>query len=172
MGPPNTAAPEAAAVRWVVAWCTPCPPPDRLGNLGPNRCSTTLAERATALHPASGVVFDRNGVLYGTTGSGGAGYGTVYSLTPPAVPPGAWTEKVLHAFGDNDDDKWPASTPLVGPTGTLYGTTMGGAVSSLTRRHSRRASGWSRCLSISPIWHNRNQPIDLDFAERHALRHD
>jgi len=83
-------------------------------------------------YPASGVVFDRNGVLYGTTGSGGAGYGTVYSLTPPAVPPGAWTEKVLHAFGDNDDDKWPASTPLVGPTGTLYGTTMGGAVYSLT----------------------------------------
>jgi hypothetical protein len=41
-------------------------------------------------NPTSGVVFDPHGVLFGTTQSGGAGYGTVYSLTPPE-PGGTWS---------------------------------------------------------------------------------
>jgi hypothetical protein len=34
--------------------------------------------------PESGVIFDRHGTLYGTTTSAGAGWGTVYKLTPTA----------------------------------------------------------------------------------------
>jgi uncharacterized repeat protein (TIGR03803 family) len=51
-------------------------------------------------------------VLYGTTTYGGTGpctvnypgCGTVFSLTPPASPSGAWTEAVLHNFTGTPTD--------------------------------------------------------------------
>jgi uncharacterized repeat protein (TIGR03803 family) len=42
--------------------------------------------------PSSGVAISSGGVLYGSTISGGAGTGTVFSLSPPAVPGGSWIE--------------------------------------------------------------------------------
>ncbi|MGO9126696.1 MAG: choice-of-anchor tandem repeat GloVer-containing protein [Terriglobales bacterium] len=47
--------------------------------------------------PHAGLVFDRTGNLYGTTSIGGGfcgsqGCGTVFELSPPEVPGGAWTE--------------------------------------------------------------------------------
>jgi uncharacterized repeat protein (TIGR03803 family) len=46
--------------------------------------------------PTGGLIFDKDGNLYGTTRFGGAyGYGTVCELTPSN---GKWTEKVVHAF--------------------------------------------------------------------------
>ena len=45
-----------------------------------------------------GLSFGPVGVLYGTTNSGGDfGQGTVYSLTPPSEPGGAWSEASLTA---------------------------------------------------------------------------
>ncbi len=47
-----------------------------------------------------------SGVLYGVTPNGGdfttcgqPGCGTVFSLTPPSSPGGAWSEEVLYSFG-------------------------------------------------------------------------
>jgi len=62
-------------------------------------------------------------VLYGTTSFGGsAGFGNVFSLTPPAEPGGAWTETVLHVF-DGKDGFSPIAGVVIGPDGVLYGTT-------------------------------------------------
>jgi hypothetical protein len=89
--------------------------------------------------PAAGVVLGKNGVLYGTTTYGGSatsgchdpntganGCGTVFELTPPAMPGGAWTETILHSFtGQNGEGSIPGPLTL-GPTGVLYGSTLTG----------------------------------------------
>ncbi len=91
-------------------------------------------------YPSGSVVSDRKGVLYGTTSSGGAynnsflcnnaGCGTVFSLTPPAIAGGVWTETVLHSFA-GDDGARPQGV-VIGPGGVLYGTTyLGGSFSLL-----------------------------------------
>jgi uncharacterized repeat protein (TIGR03803 family) len=89
--------------------------------------------------PDTGVTLGPNGVLYGTTFSGGAnGNGVVFSLTPPASPGGAWTEEVLFNFAANVGDTSPSGGLAIGPDGVLYGTAfewadnVGGAVYSLT----------------------------------------
>lgn len=76
--------------------------------------------------PRGGVVVGKGGVLYGTTiNGGGQCCGTVYSLTPPSSPGGAWTHKVLHRF-DKTDGSAPLSTLALGKDGTLYGATENG----------------------------------------------
>jgi uncharacterized repeat protein (TIGR03803 family) len=87
--------------------------------------------------PLGGVALAKNGVLYGTTQYGGnsphhcyprgsedyPGCGTVFSLTPPASPGGAWAEAVLFNFNGN-----PGAVPEAAPTiegAKLYGTTDG-----------------------------------------------
>ena len=64
--------------------------------------------------PQSAVTLGTGGVLYGTTINGGNlctpsldGCGVVYSLTPPIVPLGAWTETVLYAFKGGTDGVLP-----------------------------------------------------------------
>ena len=70
------------------------------------------------------------GKLYGTTTFGGAaGNGTVFELTPPGSPGGAWSEKVLHNFMRRDGDgSTPHGTLVFGRSGELYGTTMSGGI--------------------------------------------
>jgi len=77
-------------------------------------------------YPASGVVFDTAGNLYGTTFSGGDyGGGTVFELMPNN---GMWTEKVLHSFGEGNDGTGPEAGLVIDANGNLYGTTFfGGA---------------------------------------------
>jgi hypothetical protein len=59
-----------------------------------------------ATYPAAGPLISQDDVIYGTTSAGGTetgcGYfncGTVYQLTRPASPGGAWTEATLFDFG-------------------------------------------------------------------------
>jgi len=86
--------------------------------------------------PQPGLIMDASGALYGTTIGGGAGYGVVFQLEPPAVQGGAWTENILHTFSANEGNS-PIGGLIFGP-GTLYGTTAaggpgrGGNVFSLT----------------------------------------
>jgi len=88
-------------------------------------------------NPESGLVFDSNGRLYGTTPFGGSGActnpnapsgcGTLFELTPPATPGGAWSETVLHSFtGQNGDGANPQSGLVFDRNGRLYGTTSKG----------------------------------------------
>ena len=78
--------------------------------------------------PWGRLVIGSGGVLYGTTGSGGAYiHGTVFSLTPPPAPGGAWTESVLYSFqGPPADGSAPKGRLAIGSGGVLYGTTATG----------------------------------------------
>jgi hypothetical protein len=85
--------------------------------------------------PASGVVFDKTGNLYGATTDGGANNcpgitqcGTVFQLTPPAQKGKAWTENVLYVFKGvtSNDGETPGGGVLFDPAGNLYGTTAYG----------------------------------------------
>jgi len=99
--------------------------------------------------PQAGLIFDATGHLYGTTASGGKlGYGTVFELSPPATPGGAWTETILYSFKGTTTGANPASglvfdgTALVGTT--PYGGKDGfGTVFKLT---PTKKAPWSETI--------------------------
>lgn len=77
--------------------------------------------------PASFLILDAAGNLYGTTAAGGAyGYGTVFELSPDGN--GKWTEKVLYSFDPNNgqDGSRPEAGLIFDAAGNLYGTTYAG----------------------------------------------
>jgi uncharacterized repeat protein (TIGR03803 family) len=76
--------------------------------------------------PWSGLIFDDNGNLYGTTEFGGAfNTGIVFKLTPDGN--GGWKERVLHSFrADGTDGVYPTGNLLFDKAGNLYGTTYNG----------------------------------------------
>ena len=67
----------------------------------------------------AGLILDRSGSLYGSTGVGGSGgCGTVFMLTPSH---GSWTFNTLYSFTGTNG---PAATLLMDAAGNLYGTTV------------------------------------------------
>jgi len=80
---------------------------------------------ASGSFPASGVVMDKAGNLYGTTTSGGTqcGCGVVYKLAPG--PKGKWTYTLLHTFTGADGAQ-PDANLILDDKGNLYGTTATG----------------------------------------------
>lgn len=85
-----------------------------------------------AAMPFGGLIADRAGNLYGTsgqgggTGCGGTGCGTVFELTPPTGR-GLWTSHVLHRFRGGSDGSGPQGGLVADAAGALYGTgTFGG----------------------------------------------
>lgn len=83
--------------------------------------------------PAGGVVFDKQGNLYGATTYGNqyGELGVVYELSPPAKKGGPWTESLIYSFlgktGYNDGMN-PEGGLIIDSSGNLYGTTAyGGA---------------------------------------------
>ena len=80
------------------------------------------------VNPASGLIFDAMGNLYGTTTDWSYSYtgpGTVFKLTPNSD--GTWTKSTLHTFDDTDGYN-PSVGLIFDPVGDLYGTTdFGGA---------------------------------------------
>lgn len=91
-------------------------------------------------NPHAGLVTGSNGVLYGTVAYAGDsaacvnygyGCGAVFSLTPPALPGGVWTEQTLYTFqGGNEDGAVPLTGLAIGKNGELFGTTYAGGPSS------------------------------------------
>jgi uncharacterized repeat protein (TIGR03803 family) len=77
--------------------------------------------------PMSALTMDASAkYLYGTSLTGGGGYGTVFRLTKVN---GNWTFATLYNFqGDNgnNDGAGPYAKVIIGPNGTLYGTTVAG----------------------------------------------
>jgi uncharacterized repeat protein (TIGR03803 family) len=104
-------------------------PPASTGGAWTESTLYTFVGGTDGVNP-NGLAIGNGGLLYGTTSLGGSnicdgGCGTVFSLTPPTSPGGAWTENVIHTFVGID-----GLEPLSGvaidnaPGGTvLYGTT-------------------------------------------------
>ncbi len=71
--------------------------------------------------PAAGVIFDKQGNLYGTLYNGGAlGHGAVFELSPTG---GTWTKKLLYSFSGGNDGGQPVGALVFDKAGNLYGTT-------------------------------------------------
>ncbi len=72
--------------------------------------------------PAAGVIFDKQGNLYGTLYNGGAlGHGAVFELSPGTG--GTWTKKILYSFSGGNDGGQPVCALVFDKAGNLYGTT-------------------------------------------------
>ena len=85
--------------------------------------------------PAGGVVFDKQGNLYGATQQGGgtncspmAACGTVYQLSPPVKQGDPWTETLLHVFKgkQSNDGEFPSGGVIADAAGNIYGTSSYG----------------------------------------------
>jgi uncharacterized repeat protein (TIGR03803 family) len=87
--------------------------------------------------PASPMIFDADGNLYGATSGGGlqqgctSGCGTVFELSPPSTPGAGWTETILHLFkgvpsGRGDGDAADPNNVVLGSDGNIYGTAYSG----------------------------------------------
>jgi uncharacterized repeat protein (TIGR03803 family) len=89
----------------------------------------TFAGASDGSYP-SGVVFDAQGNLYGTTQNGGSGCnspgcGTVFKLKPQSS--GLWQETIVHQFESSDDGSVSMGNILIdNSTGHAYGTTQFG----------------------------------------------
>jgi hypothetical protein len=80
-------------------------------------------------NPASGLVADSAGNLYGVTSQGGTDqWGIVYELSPPAIGGHAWTETILHDFANGSDGAYPFGALTFDNKGNLYGATMYGGI--------------------------------------------
>jgi uncharacterized repeat protein (TIGR03803 family) len=97
--------------------------------------------------PMGQLVFDSAGNLYGIANGGGAGYGTIYELSPSK---GAWTFKVIHTFQGGDDGVVGigVSGLVFDNAGNLYGVTeMGGTAGYGTIFElSRTGSKWKKTI--------------------------
>ena len=82
--------------------------------------------------PFGKLVMDNDGVLYGSTNSGGSGQGgVVFSLAPPAAGQSDWTEKVLYSFQFGTDGISPTGDVFRDPvTGAITGMTSGGGLNN------------------------------------------
>ncbi len=77
--------------------------------------------------PFSGLTFDQDGNLYGTTEGGGApcNCGTVFKMSPGVG--GSWTESIVYNFEPTaKDGRLPIGNVIFGPASLLYGVTVNG----------------------------------------------
>jgi uncharacterized repeat protein (TIGR03803 family) len=76
-------------------------------------------------NPYAGLTMDREGDLYGTASAYGAGFGTVYRLKRSGS---SWVFDRLYSFAGGSDGADPEARVILGPDGSLYGTTVFGGV--------------------------------------------
>lgn len=100
--------------------------------------------------PYGGLIFDKQGNLYGTTYYAGVNdLGTVYKLTHTN---GTWTESVLYSFKGGADGASPISSLVADAAGNLYGTTSEGGAAAcgcgVIFKMSRGATGkWTETVA-------------------------
>jgi uncharacterized repeat protein (TIGR03803 family) len=79
---------------------------------------------ADGASPNPGLVFDKNGNLYGMTQSGGKyTSGTIFELSPSN---GSWTESILYNFTGGRDGGFPAASVVLDKNGNLFGSAFNG----------------------------------------------
>ena len=79
--------------------------------------------------PYASLIWDAAGNLYGTTGGGIHGYGTVFELTPTGG--GNWSEKLVQSLGRGTHGHYPQASLIRDAAGNLYGTTDSGGIHDL-----------------------------------------
>ena len=86
----------------------------------------SFAGGSDGAYPDAGLTMDVAGNFYGTTRgttSGSGWNGTVYMLSPSGS---GWTVTTLYEFAGGTDGDQPIGRVLIGPDGSLYGTTFRG----------------------------------------------
>ncbi len=113
--------------------------------------------------PASGLIRDSAGNLYGTTSSGGdlaacngAGCGVVFKLAKSAS--GVWFETVLYAFKGGSDGGLPTSL-IQNPSGVLFGAAFFGG-----NLNSCAGSGCGVVFQLSPGITGWNETVLYSFT--------
>jgi len=81
--------------------------------------------------PHPGLVLDKDGALYGLTSRGGkgdctAGCGVAFKLAPPAKGEKTWSYSPIYSFRGGADGYQPETPLVLGPDGSLSGTTSQG----------------------------------------------
>lgn len=99
-------------------------PPIATGSSWTETVLYTFTGNGDGAFPQAGLIFDKNGALYGTSTY------SAFQLTPPTVQGGSWTAIILHNFPNSATDGAYVQADLVfGKNGVLYGTTFKGGVS-------------------------------------------
>ena len=110
-------------------------------------------------YPNGSLVVGANGSIYGTTYGGGdpnlqIGYyfpGTIFELTPPIETGGAWVQSLLYSFQGGSDGLTPDWGLVVGPDGTLYGTTsVGGGTGCPAQAYNGTNIGCGTVFQFTP----------------------
>jgi len=103
--------------------------------------------------PEANLVISSNGSLFGTTASGGSGWGTVFQMIP-SNGGATWTEKTIYEFTGGADGANPIADLAMGNNNVLYGTTYSGGL-----------YGYGTVFQVSPgsggSW---NQKVLYSFA--------
>lgn len=119
-------------------------------------------------NPATGLLLDPAGNLYGETSTGGPyQQGTVYELSPTSD--GSYTEQVIDSFRYSDEES-PFGTPVMDKRGNLYGTTP-----EMVFRLSPSQTGWAETALFKPRFGTYGVVLDaagnlygaLDFGGDH-----
>src|SRR5271165_1219898 len=99
--------------------------------------------------PLAGLTMDKAGSLYGTTSTGGLSYGggrccgTVFKLTRKGS---GWIFTPLYSFVGGSDGDNPEAPLVIGPDGSLYGTTLYGG----SRTYCDSGNGCGTVFKLSP----------------------
>ncbi len=102
--------------------------------------------------PYGGLALDNQGNLYGATSIGGnstceGGCGTIFELSPPAIPGGQWTMATIYSFSGSDGAN-PYSSLVLDRSENLYGTTVyGGGIGPC---RGPAGSGCGTVFELSP----------------------
>jgi uncharacterized repeat protein (TIGR03803 family) len=113
--------------------------------------------------PASGLISDSAGNLYGVTASGGASnYGVAFELM--TQPSGRWKEAVLHSFLGNRDGSHPGSSLISDSAGNLYGITANGG--------RKQCNDYQSCggtvFELSPTGHGWKETVLYRFGNNNG----
>ena len=112
--------------------------------------------------PSGGLIRDAKGNLYGTTQNGGtASAGSAFELSPPQSG-SSWTETILYSFQGGSDGYAPLGRMTLDKSGNLYGTTVGGGMTS------DYCTPWQGCGTVFKLTHPSNGWSKLILHRFHA----
>ncbi len=124
--------------------------------------TTIYTFQTTDGSPSGGLIRDAKGNLYGTTQNGGtASAGSAFELSPPQSGY-SWTETILHSFQRGSDGYAPLGRMTLDKLGNLYGTTVGGGITS------NYCTPWQGCGTVFKLTHASNGWSKLILHRFHA----